>query len=72
MQGIGLKGDFKDTGSRFETFYLINLTASSSSAVKVEVTFKNTMSKEFAAKSPATFFTSLTVRVICAVVEMSF
>lgn len=72
MQEIGLKGNFKYTESRFETFYLINLTASSSSTVKVEVTFKKTMSKEFAAKSPATFFTSLTVSVICAVAEKYF
>lgn len=66
------KAILKTQESRFETFYLTNLTASSSSTVKVEVTFKKTMSKEFAAKSPATFFTSLTVRVICAVAEKYF
>lgn len=67
-----MNGDFKYTESRLEKFYRMDLTASSSSAVKVEVTFKKMMSKEFAAKSEATFFTSLTVRVKCAVLEKNF
>jgi hypothetical protein len=58
--------------SRFGNFYLINLAASCSSAVRVEVTFKKIMSNELAAKSTATFFTLLMVRVICAVLGKNF
>lgn len=69
---MGFKGNLKDVESRFEKFYLINLAASRSSAVKVEVTFRKIMSNVFAAKKTATFFTSQMVRVTCAVLERSF
>lgn len=66
---MGFKGDFKDAESRFEQFYLTDLTISSSSAVKVEATFKKIMSNDFVTKSIAAFFTLQMVRVACARLE---